>query len=276
MPDTTPAKTALTRFTDSLLDKCLAIRDEFFDEDRNNEVWLEFYYSHTPKNAARLIRAFPQVAPKVQPLMDELDKLTKARKEEIALDKARKADKRAKQEAAAKNVTAHGVRLNKIHPDTFATLNTSLATARVEYVAAVKKHRADQIANFRKWFAEELAKSIDDLKRFLKHSSIAPFVVHREGFGSASTYTIKDNAEAIMESHAEREAQSAFDAYLIKLAGKVGKPIASATLTGNLWNHSILGITTTDGEAQTWKTQCILNTSVLGNLYNQWPTIRLS
>lgn len=79
--------------------------------------------------------------------------------------------------------------------------------------------------------------------------------------------------EEQIERHLQRvqvEAGKSFDAYVAKLISKVGE-CDSATVEGALWQHSIL--TVRKGEAvERWKTQQIINVSVLGKLFNQWPT----
>lgn len=83
---------------------------------------------------------------------------------------------------------------------------------------------------------------------------------------------LRDDAFDRVISHATKNATESFDAYLYKLAGKIGEPVSSAVLNGNLWQHSFLKVTLLSGEAQTWKTQMILNSSVYGKLFNQFPT----
>jgi hypothetical protein len=81
------------------------------------------------------------------------------------------------------------------------------------------------------------------------------------------------NAE--LRAEAEQITNHDFDAYAAKLAGKIGLPITSAELTGQLWNYSFLQVEVEEGGekgSQVWKTQMILNVSYLGKLFNQWPT----
>jgi hypothetical protein len=85
----------------------------------------------------------------------------------------------------------------------------------------------------------------------------------------------KPGAEAKVREEARKAANFNFDSYLCKLAGKIEKQVATATLNGNLWDGSTLCVTCTDGENQTWFTQCIMNQSVYGKLFNQWPTRRV-
>lgn len=69
---------------------------------------------------------------------------------------------------------------------------------------------------------------------------------------------------------AGEEAAASFDAYVAKLTEKVGE-CDSASVLGYLWLESIL--TVKKGETvERWKTQQILNFSVYGKAFNQWPT----
>lgn len=71
------------------------------------------------------------------------------------------------------------------------------------------------------------------------------------------------------------EASASFDAYVAKLAGKLGA-IRSASICGaTLWHGSTLTVETEEGETQRWRTQQICNVSGLGRPFNQWPTRRL-
>ncbi len=70
-------------------------------------------------------------------------------------------------------------------------------------------------------------------------------------------------------------AYAAFDGYMAKLAIKITEKIESAELVGSLWNGSNLRVRTAAGE-QVWHTHCIINRSVYGKLFNQWPTRRIN
>ncbi len=60
--------------------------------------------------------------------------------------------------------------------------------------------------------------------------------------------------------------------FICKLVAKVGE-VTEASIAGNhIWGESYLTVTTIAGAKQTWKTQQIVNVSVLGNYFNQWPT----
>lgn len=84
----------------------------------------------------------------------------------------------------------------------------------------------------------------------------------------------KPDAEAKCRAEARQDANACFDSYLFKLAGKIAKPIKQATYRGHLWDGSELSVVCEDDETQVWKTRCIINVSVYGKLFNQWPTRR--
>ena len=68
-------------------------------------------------------------------------------------------------------------------------------------------------------------------------------------------------------------AAAAYDAYVAKLEGKIGAVVDSVLSTGGgVWYDSKLAVVKPDGSTETWSTKCILNTSSLGKVFNQWPT----
>jgi hypothetical protein len=85
---------------------------------------------------------------------------------------------------------------------------------------------------------------------------------------------------AKLAAKAAQMAKDALEAFTWKLSGKVqselaaGDAVSAATYAGvkNPWNDSFIHISTTAGGAQCWKTKMILNFSVYGKPFNQWPT----
>jgi hypothetical protein len=70
-------------------------------------------------------------------------------------------------------------------------------------------------------------------------------------------------------------AAASYEAFVQKMMGKIGK-VTSASLDGDsTWTYSNLTVVTEAGETQVWRTQMIVNCSVLGTLFNQWPTRRV-
>jgi len=80
-----------------------------------------------------------------------------------------------------------------------------------------------------------------------------------------------DGAARFVQRQMEETAAS-FDSFVLKLDGKVGAHTAAELVIGATWCYSILRVTMADGTVQRWKTQSIVNCSVLGKLFNQWPT----
>jgi len=99
-----------------------------------------------------------------------------------------------------------------------------------------------------------------------------------QGSYTAGPYIVvrRDDNEAVISALADKMVSAHFDGYIYKLSHKIGKPVATATHTGSIWTNCVLVVTCQDGETQTWHTQCIFNTSVLGRVFNQWPTRRQS
>ena len=78
-------------------------------------------------------------------------------------------------------------------------------------------------------------------------------------------------AERFIEE-AKRDAAAQYEEYVAKLIRKVGE-VTEAKLRGTaLWFQSELDVVTVAGERQTWRTKMIVNVSVLGKVFNQWPT----
>lgn len=174
-------------------------------------------------------------------------------------------------------------------------LNQSTLAQRAEYVARVEEARLSNLKHMR----AQLAANAMDLDIVAPYpSSYGPNFHGRKAYriamslrnhyqlsfvSTGATRSFKDpcivvekpDAEAKVRAAARVEANACFDAYLLKLEGKIAKPIRSAVLTGRLWDGSTLTVTL-DFEVQVWDTKCILNVSCLGKLFNQWPTRRVS
>ena len=75
---------------------------------------------------------------------------------------------------------------------------------------------------------------------------------------------------------AKEAAAIQYDAFVIKLIRKVGEVVSAACeAQAGVWGLSYLRIVRKDGSRETWQTQQIINYSVLGTPYNQWPTRKL-
>ena len=83
-----------------------------------------------------------------------------------------------------------------------------------------------------------------------------------------------DHMEAAFIQQAQKDAESAFDAYAAKMVSKIGDDVADAKLEckGNAWVRSTLVVTRKDGSIERWNTTMIVNFSVHGKAFNQFPT----
>lgn len=100
-----------------------------------------------------------------------------------------------------------------------------------------------------------------------------------------AVYHVDPEAERRFIDQAEHAAEANFQAYVDKMRGKVKVPEATAgpikkaaaysINLGSLWNGSTLTVWHDDGSSAEWRTKRIVNISVYGKLFNQWPTRRV-
>ncbi len=182
---------------------------------------------------------------------------------------------------------------------TLSVLDQTLEAKRAEVVA----HMVERAKDFVDRIFADLAKVGNDLNLYAPYPNNARsysyraevdrhnFVMHltshtgsytgsfnkdRDGNHIPQIVTRDDAKVAKYLVRAEEDANADFDSFLVKLAGKVGQ-VTEATLDGTyLWNHSVLTVKTEAGKTVKWMTQMILNVSVLGKLFNQWPTRKMS
>ena len=85
------------------------------------------------------------------------------------------------------------------------------------------------------------------------------------------------NDEKVAKARLDEQAAAAlaYDAFIAKLIAKVGDCVAATIDGSHVWGYSHLTVTKADGSVEVWKTQQILNRSVLGTLFNQWPSRRV-
>jgi hypothetical protein len=83
-----------------------------------------------------------------------------------------------------------------------------------------------------------------------------------------------EQVEKFVQNARDFAAQQ-YDAFVMKLVGKVG-PVTEAKLHGtHVWGYSDLSVRKPDGSVEIWRTQQIVNQSVLGTIFNQWPTRKI-
>lgn len=84
--------------------------------------------------------------------------------------------------------------------------------------------------------------------------------------------TADPEGQAKFIKDAEADAAVQYDAFVMKLVEKVGECYGAQLEGSHVWGHSILTVWKHNQPAERWKTQTILNVSVLGKVFNQWPT----
>lgn len=90
-------------------------------------------------------------------------------------------------------------------------------------------------------------------------------------------YVVRDDAgvERLVRQARDMAALN-YDAYVLKLQAKIGDTTAADLVTyGDLWSDSDLIVTLASGERERWNTKVILNHSVYGLAFNQWPTRKM-
>jgi hypothetical protein len=78
---------------------------------------------------------------------------------------------------------------------------------------------------------------------------------------------------ALKIERAKDYAAAQYEAFVYKMVVKVGEHKAARLETiAGVWGESFLYVTLSDDIVQKWKTQTILNCSVYGLIFNQWPS----
>lgn len=83
------------------------------------------------------------------------------------------------------------------------------------------------------------------------------------------TWSSEGAARLIEET--KKAASASYEDFVAKMEKKVGAHSAAKLVVEGTWNYSVIEVETPVG-VQRWKTQQIVNVSVLGKLFNQWPT----
>lgn len=149
--------------------------------------------------------------------------------------------------------------------------------------AKIKEHNGD-ISKFAAYPARNLphhdrvsALSYRNFVHTLIESIEGSYKSKMEDGCHSGDYTYKIS-KAKCDKYIKQSEDATFDFYVSfvqKLNRKVGECTKAQLIDhggGNVWGLSVLQITKPDGTKENWKTQIILNCSVLGNVFNQWPT----
>ena len=215
----------------------------------------------------KLIEALPAAAPSIYALKVELVTLAEAAQSEKDSLKAAKAKRAADRKAYVLSVTKHGAKLKGLSRAAFDTLNVGLSAVRAAYEKRALKYAGECIESARNSFKEIVGRA--------QWPRTAPWIKIVVGDAKApSGYRVCEDMILRFIASYRRAAHAEVDSFVVKLAHKIGKPVTSVKILGSLWEQSFLTVVTEDGETQKWTTRCILNCSVLGKLFSQWPTRR--
>jgi hypothetical protein len=91
-------------------------------------------------------------------------------------------------------------------------------------------------------------------------------------FLSLTTKGARDEkkVEAFISEAGER-ASAQYTAFIQKLEGKIGEHVSASIEGEHIWGSSLLTVTKAT-HVEKWRTQQIVNVSVLGKVFNQWPS----
>ncbi len=274
-------------------------------------AWHSLYYGEQPKQArkhvAKLAQTHPEIAGLLSPLVETmLSRLADVETARTA-DKAEKAARKAEREHKAATVKRLGVNLKAkggagateatylALRETFAPIQARLEdTMRAHYVKRFEGWRDRLAAN--QWnggkvfpYRDRKGKA-DETHVVSPHPHFWRCFAHapRGGEGVAAFLLIREDVQTYLASEAKRDAESNVAGFCAKMAGKIADAIAeenpgaamvsarAVAHSADTWQDTDLTVTLDRGAAQLWHTQVILNFSVLGKAFNQWPTRRVS
>lgn len=178
---------------------------------------------------------------------------------------------------------------------TFTVVAAAVEPLRAAAILRAQDYTRDRIAHYKQqlaangWDVNAVAPrphSRMSRSAYAQAGALRAFVTSIVDFVVAPPARTKD-APVIVEASPEREehminragrdASEDFDVYVNKLADKAGDGVVDAAITGcSLWEGSLLTVVYADRTTAVWKTQQIINISVLGKMFNQWPTRRLA
>jgi hypothetical protein len=187
---------------------------------------------------------------------------------------------------AAEKAAKAAAELARIHAN---PIYAAIAPQKAETVARAQAYTREQLVAFAAKFPagadfKALAPRPDSFRtgreqynRMMAYRSLAQRVVEVKhgGWPGYAETVIGVDAEGIdkLVEEAGEEAAASFDAYVAKLTAKVGE-CDEAAVCGDLWHFSTLTVRKGDA-TESWHTQQILNFSVYGKAFNQWPTRKM-
>ena len=221
---------------------------------------------------------YGRLAAKATRQRDEARAAKKA--EKLARADARKAKAAKKAELGVNLAQKGGARATEA---TFGLLVTTLEPLRASYERKLVAHLEGRVEAY----VEKLATAGGDYTNAYTERTprgdrtYIPADLFRwfdaKNYGRIAT--VKSNVAEVIASEAKRQATEEFLSFAAKLTGKVdeaadGVKVASvvAEAQNGVWEWSTTTVTLESGATQVWHTQSIINYSILGKAFNQWPT----
>lgn len=234
-----------------------------------NPNWSTFKSFETRFN--KLAAVMPEIEV-LRPHLEEAKILAAQLAEFAASEKARLKLKREKA-AEPKPVMESGAKLDKADPEIVKSLFEALIERRNHYVS----HHVQQCSDLLNMHLEQArAGTFGMFNGKLLRELFHQYGLYRDTATHSNLINLLETP-ATCERFLKAEqavAEFEFDSYIVKLAIKVtregGTKVVSAEVSGSVWEGIVR--VETDVNYQVWHTQCIINTSVLGKAYNQWPT----
>ena len=154
----------------------------------------------------------------------------------------------------------------------------SLISVLTEHKAEFLKKSKEQAVQYYSRYVDILHKAGNDL------DVVAPnptYKMSTHDYRAAANHRafyeeIQRKGLATLCDEAVERAENDFMAWVAKMTEKIGKVVVDADMSGNPWTGSTLSVTCVDGEKQKWHTQMIINQSKYQNLFNQFPSRRMS
>lgn len=285
---------AITHITDPVQ---LAFRDVRFTHP--NAAQVAGYVRRVEKLAKLLPAVATAGAEQLKAVIAAGEKIAELKKRNDELG----AQIEAERKADAANPDRKAAREMGFTEATLAFVTAALAPTEAHLKAA---YYAANVKNYRAVIARLEAAGWDMEKAFpspRSNMSRESYQSARERRANAEKFTQWDHAKRTLESNrmfgpepvklklteseqlaelmveAASDAKAALQSYCWKLAGKISSELADGdTVTGatyrgsaDVWGWSFVDVTTAAG-SQCWKTKMIVNFSVYGKPFNQWPT----
>lgn len=241
------------------------------------DLYYDIPYSYTSmkkmrKSAEKVtVKQLKDQAIAMADLWDEIGSSLKALKGKVVKVSTKRAEAKAeaqKQERVKRGSYESLIKALESHRSEYLKQAEAVAKKHVDgLLAMLKKHNMDlnQLAP-RGAYSRELIALRDVMYRITTSKSDFRAkedirVVYPKGVASFIEESMKN-------------AQVEYDSFISKMVLKVGKPVASATLTGSIWTNASLKVETEDGENQVWVTRMIINFSKYQRMFNQFRTNR--